>query len=336
MRFCLTLLCALLSATTMAGQRQQPAAQRSDSARAAAVHLLSTRTRHDTVSFLSAVRSGATNPHWPVKGPTPAPGAVLPNNRIIAFYGNPLSKKMGILGEIPKEQMLARLDSTIAQWRAADPSTTVQPALQLIAVVAQGSAGRDGKYRLRMDSALVERVYGWAREHRALFFLDVQTGKSTVMDELPRLMKFLERPDVHLALDPEFHMHYDKEGIQPGRRIGTMSSREVNYAIEQLASLVSAKKIPPKILVIHRFTRPMLRGASEIKLDPRVQVVMNMDGFGQPWLKFDSYRDYIVREPVEFTGFKIFFHNDGWKGDHLLTPAELLQLRPRPIYIQYQ
>jgi len=64
--------------------------------------------------------------------------------------------------------------------------------------------------------------------------------------------------------------------------------------------------------------------------------VMDMDGWGAPWLKRDSYRDYVVRHPVQFTGFKLFYHNDTKKGDALLTPSELLQLRPRLSYVQYQ
>jgi len=61
-----------------------------------------------------------------------------------------------------------------------------------------------------------------------------------------------------------------------------------------------------------------------------------MDGWGQPWLKYDSYKDYVVGEPVQYTGFKLFYGNDTKKGDKLLTPMELLQLKPKPIYIQYQ
>ena len=87
---------------------------------------------------------------------------------------------------------------------------------------------------------------------------------------------------------------------------------------------------------MHRFTRQMVQNSSKIKLTPGVQVVMNMDGWGQPWLKFDSYSAYEVLHPVQFTGFKIFFHNDTKKGDKVLTPAELLALSPRPMYVQYQ
>ena len=87
---------------------------------------------------------------------------------------------------------------------------------------------------------------------------------------------------------------------------------------------------------MHRFTRKMITGAENIRLDPRVQIVIDMDGWGAPWLKYDSYRDYIMREPVQFTGFKLFYHNDTKKGDPLLTPAEILKLTPPPVYIQYQ
>ncbi|HMC56247.1 MAG TPA: hypothetical protein VKH19_13785 [Gemmatimonadaceae bacterium] len=294
------------------------------------------RPKKDSLALVSAVRVGSKTAGWPVKGPAPLPGSLLPQKRIVAFYGNPLSKKMGILGALPPDQMLAKLDAVVAEWRKADPTETVQPALHLIATVAQGAPGKDGKYRLRMDSSLIEQVYGWAHQRGAILFLDIQTGQATVQEELPRLLPFLARPDVHFGIDPEFHMHYDKEGVMPGRKIGTLTSAEVNYAIGQLSKLVAEKNLPPKVLIVHRFTRPMLRGAKDIRLDPRVQVVINMDGWGQPWLKYDSYKDYVVGEPVQFTGFKLFFGNDTKKGDKLLTPMEVLQLKPKPIYIQYQ
>lgn len=304
-----------------------------------AAGLASSRTAHDTVSYIAAIRAGrrrAERGEWPVNGPPPLPGAVLPTKRIVAFYGNPLSKKMGVLGEYPVDEMLNRLNEEVAKWQAADPSTPVQPALHLIAVVAQGYPGKDGMYRLRMPDTLIERVYQWAQREHALLFLDVQVGHSTLQAELPRLLHFLERPDVHLGIDPEFSMHYDKEGLKPGTKIGTMTAADVNYAVRTLSDLVAAKHLPPKVLVVHRFTKRMVPNPGDIRLDPRVQIVMNMDGWGPPWLKFDSYRDYEVSNPVQFTGFKIFFHNDAKSGEALITPRELLHLIPKPIYIQYQ
>jgi hypothetical protein len=240
---------------------------------------------------------------------------------------------MGILGELPPEQMLARLDREVAAWNKADPSTPVQPALHLIVVVAQGAPGRDGKYRLRMPDTLIEKVYSWAQTRNAILFLDIQVGLSNVQAEVPRLEPFLKRPNIHLGLDPEFSM---KSGDPPGRKIGTMSSSDVNWTVNYLSNLVKANNLPPKVLVVHRFTRKMLTDAKNIRLDPRVQIVIDMDGWGAPWLKFDSYRDYIQADPVQFTGFKLFYHNDTKKGEPLLTPGELLRVNPVPLYIQYQ
>ena len=36
---------------------------------------------------------------WPVKAPYPLAGAILPFKRVVAYYGNLYSKKMGALGE---------------------------------------------------------------------------------------------------------------------------------------------------------------------------------------------------------------------------------------------
>ncbi len=272
-------------------------------------------------------------PVWPVPGPAPLPGSLLPGKRIVAYYGNPLSRQMGILGEIPMPQMIQRLNQEVAAWEQADPSTPVQRALHLVAVVAQADKGRDGKYRAKMQDTLIERVYGWAKAANAVTFLDIQVGLSTIQAEAPRLEKFLMRPDVHLGIDPEFAM---KNGIAPGKRVGTYDADDINDVIDYLADLVTKHNLPPKVLVIHRFTQRMVTGYDRIKLDPRVQVVMHMDGWGAPRLKRDSYNAYVTKEPVQFAGFKIFYKNDTRRGSTLMTPTDLLSLTPRPLYIQYQ
>jgi hypothetical protein len=176
-------------------------------------------------------------------------------------------------------------------------------------------------------------VYGWAQRKNALLFLDVQVAKSTLQEELPRLTTFLQRPNVHLGIDPEFSM---KTGKKPGTVIGTMDAADVNYASGFLANLVTAHKLPPKVLVVHRFTRNMLTRTNQIRLDPRTQVVINMDGWGGPHLKRDSYRAYVYAYPVQYTGFKLFYHNDTKKGHPLMSPGDVLALTPKPVYIQYQ
>jgi hypothetical protein len=268
---------------------------------------------------------------WPVKGPEPLPGSILPGKRIVAYYGNPLSTRMGVLGEYPVEEMLKKLDEEVAAWTKADPTTPVQPALHLIAMVAQGAPGKDGKYRLKMDSALIEKVAGWAAKRNALMFLDVQIGQSTLRAELPRFETFLKRPNFHLGIDPEFSM---KDGSIPGKKIGTFDAADVNYARAYLEGLVTKYKLPPKVLVVHRFTQRGVTNYKNIKLDPRVQIVMDMDGFGPPHLKKNTFRKWIKSEPVQFVGWKQFYkpRNDLPR----TTIAEILRLKPRPLYIQYQ
>jgi len=271
---------------------------------------------------------------WPVSYPPPLPDSILPAKRIVAYYGNPQSKKMGVLGEYPKDEMLKRLQVEVKKWEKADPCLPVQPALHLVTVVAQGEPGKAGKYRMIMPDKIVNMVYDWAKEAHAIFIIDIQTGQDNIRNILPRFEWLLKNPDVHLAMDPEFNLI--GSGKKPGTKIGTYDAADVNYAAGYLKELVKKYNLPPKVFIVHRFTRKMVTNAKSIKPYPEVQIVMNMDGWGAPWLKHDSYKDYIVKEPVQFTGFKLFYHNDTKKGDPLMTPQDLLKLNPKPIYIQYQ
>ena len=323
------------ASTAAAPASTGPTADAEQKAIMAASGPLPKRSHQDSVALASMTKGdSALDKLWPVKTAPPLAGALLPANRIVAFYGNPLSKKMGVLGEYPKDEMLSKLDAEVARWRKADPSHPVIPALHLIVTVAQGAPGKNGLYRLQMRDSMVNEIYSWIRAKKGVFFIDVQVGKSTLQAELPRLRPFLENADVHLAVDPEFSMA--PSGKVPGTKIGTLDAKDINWAVNFLDEIARSKNLPPKILIVHRFTRKMVSNAHDIHPTPHVQVVMDMDGWGPPWLKFDSYHDYIKKEPVQFTGFKLFFHNDTKSGAAMLTPSEVLRLNPKPLYIQYQ
>jgi len=286
-------------------------------------------------SLMKKLAHGDTTGRWPVKNaPYPMPGAILPFKRVVAYYGNLYSKKMGILGELPPNEMLARLHQEVLNWQRADPSTPVQPALHYIAVVASGDPGKDKMYRHRMPFKQIDTILYLAKKAHAIVFLDIQVSLSNIHAELPLLEKYIEMPQVNIGMDPEFSM---KDGTLPGKKIGTFDAADINYVSEYLSKVVDKYNLPPKILIVHRFTKKMVTNYKNIKLHKEIQLVMNMDGWGEPDLKTGTYRNFIYPEPVQFTGFKLFYKNDIKKAPHhMLTPQEVLKYKPYPIYIQYQ
>lgn len=271
---------------------------------------------------------------WPIKTVYPNAGAILPFSRIVAYYGNFYSTGMGILGQYPPAQVIPMLLSAVNSWQVADPTTPVIPAIDYIAVTAQGSPGADGKYRLRMPDSQIDQAVSMANQVNGLVFLDVQVGLSNLQTEVPLLQKYLQMPNVELAVDPEFAMH---NGAKPGSVIGTLDASDINFTANYLAGLVQQYHLPPKILVVHRFTQDMVTNYKEITPLPEVQIVMDMDGWGFAAKKINTYDSFISSEPVQFTGFKLFYKNDV-KGasSTLMTPSQVLKLTPSPSFIQYQ
>ena len=155
----------------------------------------------DTADYnkrMLALSNNDTTGRWPVKAPYPLPGALLPYNRIIAYYGNLYSTRMGILGELPRNQMIKKLQGEIAKWQAVDPSVKTIPAFHYIAVTAQGAPGKDNKHRMRMPFKQIDTILSWAKPINALVFLDIQVGHSTVKAEVAELEQYLALPNVHL------------------------------------------------------------------------------------------------------------------------------------------
>jgi hypothetical protein len=290
---------------------------------------LATSTTSSTAPIASS-----TPTLWPAKTVYPRVGALLPFNRIVAYYGNFYSKAMGALGEYEPDTMLSMLMAEVEKWKLADPTTPVIPALNYIAATAQGSAGEDGMYRLRMPDAHIQKAIDLADRVNGIVFLEVQIGLSTVAEEVAVLDKYLALPNVHLALDPEFAMKTKK---RPGSVIGSMDAVEINWALDHLSKIVQERNLPPKILIVHRFTENMVTNYKAILPTPETQVIVVMDGWGTAELKERVYEHIITDEPVQFTGIKLFYKNDLKSPSTGLMPtSRVLKLMPSPSYIQYQ
>ena len=297
----------------------------------------------ETITFLTtfgvaafttlAAYSSAPSPARPsreVRVTTPAlrHASVLDKHLLVAWYGNPWTGRMGILGRLSGD---ALRDGLRRQSRAfaSLSDKAVLPAYELIAVVAQPRPGADGMYRRRESRDVIERMLREARRGGFKLILDVQTGRSTVLRELAYLAPYLAEPDVYLALDPEFSM---RPGEVPGTRIGTMEASEVNDAIAVLEHLIARHHLPPKVLIVHQFTMGMLPDKERIWSSPGIDVVLDMDGFGSRALKRHTYRSVLRQRPLEFVGFKLFYEQD----TDLLQPSDVLALTPRPSVVIYQ
>lgn len=255
------------------------------------------------------------------------PGSILANKRIVTYYGNPRAAAMGVLGRYDPETVVTKLKEQTAEY-AALSDKPVQGALHFIATVAQASPGSDGLYTAYMPMPLIEEWADLARAHGLLFFVDLQVGRSTVQEQVSAMLPILERPDVHLALDPEFDMW----GSQvPGQQIGHMTADEINWATRTLSQLVASKGLPNKILIVHQFTEDMIVGKTSIATDPNVDIVIDMDGFGGQYAKISKY-EYIQSVPVQFAGIKLFYRED----TDLLSPERVMSLDPVPDVIIYQ
>jgi len=274
----------------------------------------------------------------PVLAPTVAPTAVaspalakaglLPNYRVLAYYGHPRSKAMGILGEHDIETLYAKMKEQAAVYEAADSSRPVMLAFEVIASVAQPEPGADGTYLLSTGATTIDEYADFAAAHDMQLILDVQIGRSTVADEIEAVLPWLKRSNVHLALDPEFAV---PEGSAPGDVIGGISAADVTYAQETLAAISAEHDLPPKMLIVHQFVEWMIVDKAELAPVPGVQLVIEVDGFGVPVDKQAIYAQFVENELIEFGGIKLFNRKD----DPLMTPREVLALTPPPDLVIY-
>jgi hypothetical protein len=252
--------------------------------------------------------------------------SILPDKRVVAFYGAPQSRELGALG-IGKPDGAAR--RLARQARAYERGRRpVLPAMELIAVIANADAGEDGMYRSRQPNAIIRRYLRAARRHDMLLVLDVQPGRSDFFTETTRLRRWLREPDVGLALDPEWRVTAPEV---PGQVIGHVDAREVNATSAWLAQLVARHDLPQKLFILHQFTDDMVDD-TQLKRREELAMVLNADGFGSRAVKVSKYHAFTRAARTFHQGFKLFYEEDAG----LMTPRQVLGLRPSPDVVVYE
>jgi hypothetical protein len=258
------------------------------------------------------------------------PASVLENQMVVAYYGQPTSTKMGILGEQGLAESKRKLDETVKTWQAVAGDKTVIPAFHLI----YATCYPDATLGFLSDTTVL-RYIQFAAENNILVVLDHQLGSQSIETAMNRLLPWLKYPNVHLAIDPEW------KTPNPGVELGTITAADVNKAQQMMDDYLVTENLPGKrMLILHQFHGKMISNRDTVRADfPRVDLVHHADGFGPPSLKLDTYRFLAGMKNLPVKGFKLFLQKP-WKSKGMdipmLTPAQVMALVPQPVYISYQ
>lgn len=258
------------------------------------------------------------------------PASLLDRNIVVAFYGNPRSKRMGILGENDIETTAKNLKKLCEEYRLSTGDMGVVPAFHLIYATCYA----DGTVGVLSDK-IVQQYIDYAADYGFIVVLDHQIGKGDTIAAVKSMLRWLDYPQVHLAIDPEWKT--DK----PGLEIGQIRGEDVNTAQQLMEDYLESKGIEDRrMLVVHQFKTKMIRNASVIKTNfNQVDLIHHADGFGPPSLKLDTYAVMAKITSMPVKGFKVFFPKS-WKirgfDSPMFNPAQVMSLTPKPVYISYQ
>ncbi|MDR0403389.1 MAG: hypothetical protein LBH35_07365 [Treponema sp.] len=252
------------------------------------------------------------------------------NDDILAFYGHPDSPYMGILGRYTMEELDVLLEELASEYDRVNGGRGIRKAFYLI----YGTVQPQGKIGCIAEETL-KKYLDFALENDILVFLDHQIGRYDPVDSLKEMFPYLSYPNVHLALDPEWRT------ARPMSVIGSVSAEELNRAQEEMSRYIDENEIPgERMLVVHQFDWRMIEDRDKVEIGYRqVNLVHCADGFGSPPLKRSTYAYNALAANMPIKGFKLFYNFDipgAGYDDPLLSPEEVVSLKPRPSLVMYQ
>ncbi len=255
---------------------------------------------------------------------------VFPRYRLVGYAGLTGASTLGRLGTGPLDQRVREMERRARPYRAG---REVLPVLEVITTIVQADPGRDGTYRTRLGDDQIARYHRAARKHDALLLLNIQPGRADFLDEAKAYRRWLDEPDVGLALDPEWAMG---PGQVPGRVFGRTTGRELDGVARYLAEVVEEGDLPEKVLVYHQLAPSIVQRESGLREHRGVALVKSVDGIGVRATKEETYRLVNRTTPDHVhPGFKLFYTEDAEAGP-LMTPEQVLALDPRPEYVLYE
>jgi hypothetical protein len=289
-----------------------------------------------TTTALATATTTTTTIGTTSTAPTPPPpelpggGHVLfPGRRLIAIYGHPGDGNLGVLGEQPVEASVQRARAVAAEYDGLGADVVV-PTFELIATVASSEAGADGDYSAESS---VDHLRPWVDAAAAAglyVVLDLQPGHTDFLTQAMRYEELLAQPHVGLALDPEWRLAPDERHL---RDIGHVTAAEVNGVAAWLAELTRRHNLPQKLLLLHQFRLDMLPDRADIRVEPELALVIQMDGLGPQEIKLETWAAITTGGPAgAHFGWKNFYDEDS----PVRSPADTVALQPSPVYVSYQ
>jgi hypothetical protein len=291
---------------------------------------------------VAAVTEPAPPPAAPAQPPPPPPApprpkelpqggrTIFPDYQLVGFCGTPGAPALGPLLDHPAKKS----DKLLSLAQQYTTGRKVLPVFELLAVVVQSGGGADGKYRMRVLDSVVDEYLQAARDAKGILLLDIQPGRSDFITELHRFDKYLLEPDVGVALDPEWAMLPKQT---PNKFYGQTTGDTINEVVEYVSGVVTKNDLPEKALVFHKMNNYVVKKEDVIKPAPGVAIIKSIDGYGNKWVKANTYAFLIKTTPTGVhPGFKLFFDEDTRNGQQLMSPKEVMKLVPVPEYVMYE
>jgi len=272
------------------------------------------------------VRSAVTGVQLPGGGQL-----LFPGRRFVALYGTPDAPVLGVLGEQPVVEAIARARQTAAAYQPLSDRPVV-PMHEIIATVASAGSGSDGNYSSEISE---DQLRPWVEQAGAgglYVVLDLQPGRTDFLTQAKQYASLLELPYVGLALDPEWRLGPDQRHLA---QIGTVDVSEINAVASWLADLTNQHALPQKLLVLHQFRSSMIQNRAGLEMShPELALLLHVDGLGSQPDKQATWSKLHADAPTDIAwGWKNFYDEDR----PMLTPEQTMtQVSPAPDLVTYQ
>lgn len=291
--------------------------------------------------FVTSGATGGQDAESATPSPTPTPKelpmggrTLFPTYRLVGYSGaigtGPGLGRAGV-GDI--DDRMKEIQER-AKPLAADGRRII-PTIEFIATTVQPCNKAYPQCRSVTSDERVQEHLDAVRKVDGMLLLAIQPGRSDFLTEVKRYEKFLKEPDVGIAMDPEWRMGPTQ---QPMASFGSTDAKELNAVGAYLETLVAENDLPEKVMLYHMIRTNWVRNHAELKPRKGVAQILSVDGIGDQKLKEGTWGALMKVKPAHVhPGFKLFYKEDtagpGWK---LMTPAQVLALKPTPEYVLYE